>query len=165
MRSQEEWSNLVEKLLAELEINGAVIGGVAAMKYRATERLTKDVDFLVRDFGKLKLALESGGFEVREMRDPTGSIFLLRANRDDESVDIQLAETEYQSEALSRSRDGYLSPEDIIIHKLIAWRDRDRDDIESILVAGHKLDIEYIEHWASEWEVTDRWAEALSHTS
>ncbi|MCC7076456.1 MAG: hypothetical protein IT198_04965 [Acidimicrobiia bacterium] len=46
------------------------------------------------------------------------------------------------------------------MHKLIAWRPRDRDDIASILDAGLALDVTYIEHWASEWEVLDRWRAA-----
>ncbi len=53
-----------------------------------------------------------------------------------------------------------LTPEDVIVHKLIAWRPRDRDDIASILDAGLALDVTYIEHWASEWEVLDRWRAA-----
>lgn len=46
------------------------------------------------------------------------------------------------------------------MHKLIAWRPRDRDDIASILEAGHVLDEQFIERWAGEWDVLDRWDQA-----
>lgn len=48
----------------------------------------------------------------------------------------------------------------MLIHKLIAWRPRDRNDIASILDGGPRLDEQYIEHWANEWEVLDRWTDA-----
>lgn len=39
--------------------------------------------------------------------------------------------------ALERAVDHVLTAEDVIIHKLIAWRPRDRDDIAAILDAGY----------------------------
>lgn len=53
-----------------------------------------------------------------------------------------------------------LAVEDVIVFKLIAWRPRDQQDIDSILRARHQLDTPYIEKWANEWEVADRWATA-----
>jgi hypothetical protein len=47
----------------------------------------------------------------------------------------------------------------VIIHKLLAWRSRDVDDITDILSTDPQLDEAYIEHWAREWEVLDRWDE------
>jgi hypothetical protein len=70
------------------------------------------------------------------------------------------ATVEYLDEALSRAESGVLTVEDVIVQKLIGWRPRDRDDIASILDAGHGLDEQYIEKWARGWEVEDRWAEA-----
>lgn len=75
-------------------------------------------------------------------------------------MDLIVATVEYQHLALDRAVEGALSVEDVIIHKLIAWRPRDRDDIASILRAGHHLDETYITHWADEWEVAHRWDEA-----
>ncbi len=54
-----------------------------------------------------------------------------------------------------------LTVEDVIVHKLIAWRSKDRDDIASILSPPPSLDVDYIVRWANEWEVTDRWIDAL----
>jgi len=46
---------------------------------------------------------------------------------------------------------------DVLVHKLIAWRPRDRDDIRSILSTGLPIDDAYVGHWAREWGVGERW--------
>jgi hypothetical protein len=51
--------------------------------------------------------------------------------------------------------------EDVIIHKLIAGRPRDLDDIRSILSTDRELDESYILENARQWDVIDRW-EAIS---
>ncbi|UCE08811.1 MAG: hypothetical protein JSW07_15410 [bacterium] len=51
------------------------------------------------------------------------------------------------------------SPEDLIIHKAIANRDKDWVDIEGILIEQiNSIDIEYIEKWLSQF------AEALGNS-
>lgn len=52
--------------------------------------------------------------------------------------------------------------DDLIVYKLLADRPRDRSDIDEILRSGVELDREYIESWASDWGVIDRWAQALN---
>lgn len=73
-----------------------------------------------------------------------------------------IAEVPFQESALDRSDHHVITVEDVIIFKLVAWRPRDRGDILSILEAGHDLDRAYIEHWATDWEVLDRWQEIAS---
>ena len=34
-------------------------------------------------------------------------------------------------------------------------------EVASILAAGHDLDTGYVERWAQDWEVSDRWDEVL----
>jgi hypothetical protein len=68
-----------------------------------------------------------------------------------------VAETEYQELAIDRAVAGYLSPEDVVVHKLIAWRPRDQDDVASILSTKLELDTDYITRWADEWGVGDHW--------
>ena len=67
---------------------------------------------------------------------------------------------DYQRVALERAVDHVITVEDVIVHKLIAWRPRDRNDIASILEGEPTLDEAYIEQWASTWDVMDRWREA-----
>jgi hypothetical protein len=50
-----------------------------------------------------------------------------------------------------------LAPEDIIIHKLIAGRHTDIDDVERILARGPHLDLAYLERWIEEWRLGKRW--------
>ena len=81
-------------------------------------------------------------------------------------ADLMIAGTSYQQEAIDRAREEpigagetarVLTPEDVIVHKLIAGRSQDLADIEAILQAKVLLDEGYIERWAAFWEVTERW--------
>jgi len=76
--------------------------------------------------------------------------------------DVYVAGTRFEQSVLARRNErGYVSPEDLIVYKLMAWRSQDRDDIAEVLAADLELDTGYIEHWAGQWEVLDRWQEAL----
>lgn len=66
----------------------------------------------------------------------------------------------YQSVALDRAVDNWLSIEDVLVHKLIAGRARDREDVLSILATTPEFDEEYVADWAAAWEVAHLW-EAL----
>lgn len=58
---------------------------------------------------------------------------------------------------MERDAVGDLSPEDVILHKLIAARPRDLDDIENILDAAPELDEAYLTGWAEAWNVLELW--------
>jgi hypothetical protein len=60
-------------------------------------------------------------------------------------ADLLIAATEYQQEAIRRAPEEplgngesarVLTPEDVIVHKLIAGRTQDHADVEAILAAG-----------------------------
>lgn len=147
--------------LADIGVEAVVIGAVAAARYRLTPRQTTDVDFLARSLDGLPEAMRQQGFAVHTMAEPgTEEPYVVFIRGADVSVDVLLAETEYQRLAMDRAVDGVITAEDVIVHKLLAWRSRDRDDIASIFAAGTPLDEAYIERWADAWEVRDRWEEA-----
>lgn len=146
--------------LRELGLDPVVIGAFAALQYRLTPRETTDVDFLVAQLGNVVEAMEADGCSVTAMAEPGEAPYVVYIRGGDVSIDILVAETDYQREAMRRAVDGVLTVEDVIIHKLIAWRPRDQDDVASILAAGHELDTGYIDGWAAAWEVSARWAEA-----
>ncbi len=74
---------------------------------------------------------------VDEIADTGEPAHLLLCRRGDVEVDVLLPVVEYQLEALRRSGDAHLlTVEDVIVHKLIAWRPQDQDDIASILRTG-----------------------------
>lgn len=131
------------------------------MRYRATARSTEDIDLLVEWDDALPERLQTEGWDISVARDPGAEPHLVRAAAA-VRVDLIVAQTEYQRVALQRAADGWLTVEDVLVHKLIAWRPRDRDDIASILSTGAALDRDYVAHWAAEWEVTERWDEAAA---
>jgi hypothetical protein len=126
------------------------------MRYRSTERPTADVDLLVGSSKGLVHLLVEQGFDVRPFQDEE-SVFLIRARRGDCLVDLMVPVTDYQELALRRADQHVLTAEDVIIHKLIAGRSRDYADVQSILSTGLRLDEAYLDHWAQEWDVIDRW--------
>jgi hypothetical protein len=157
-----EWLDPVVAVVERFTTRWALAGALAADEYRLTPRLTTDLDIYTEWRSELVAALEDNGYAIRQIVDPSvGHPHLLLCTRADERVDILIPTVDYQDLALDRAQDRHvLTVEDVIVHKLIAWRDKDKDDIASILAAGHDLDREYIERWSDEWEVTDRWRDA-----
>ncbi len=151
----------VTALLDGLGVRRALAGAGAAARYRASDRVTTDLDFLVEPNDRLVDALTSEGFSVRTAEDE-GEVHLVRARNANCAVDFIVAGTAYQHLAIERARGHVLTVEDVLVHKLIAWRPRDRDDVRSILSTGLAFDREYVDHWAREWSVDDRWRDALS---
>ena len=157
-----DFSRAAAETLRSLGAEPVVIGGIAAIRFRAVPRMTTDIDFLIRSHVEgIEEAFRAAGFEVRALQNAADQpyLYLIRGGGD-VRIDVLVADTEYQTEAFDRAVDGFLTPEDVIVHKLIAWRGRDQDDIRSILDAGHALDESYIRRWADEWDVADRWREA-----
>lgn len=138
----------------------ALIGALAALRYRATPRLTVDADFLATWRPGLADAFRSEGYEVEEVAEPGETPYLLVVRGQGDVIDVLLAVVDYQEVALARAVDHVLTVEDVLIHKLIAWRPRDRNDIASILDTDIAIDEAYVEEWAARWEVQDRWQEA-----
>ncbi|MGA0877866.1 MAG: hypothetical protein ACO3SP_01985 [Ilumatobacteraceae bacterium] len=58
---------------------------------------------------------------------------------------------------MGRAVNGVLTAEDVIVHKLIAGRPRDLDDIRSILSTGRNIDEAFVVDNAQQWGVLDRW--------
>lgn len=53
---------------------------------------------------------------------------------------------------LGRSLVRFASLEDVVIHKLIAGRVRDLEDVRSILIKNPKYDFVYIKKWLKEFD-------------
>lgn len=153
-------SDAAVAVLDALGVDWALIGAMAAVKYRVRERDTTDVDFLIADHRGVPEALQAAGFDVTVQRDE-GEPWFIRGRRVGIAAEFLVSQTPYQDEALHRAVDHVITAEDVIVHKLIAWRSRDKDDIASILAnPAVSLDEAYIDHWAAEWDVLDQWREA-----
>lgn len=149
----------LRRLLASHGIDTVVIGAHAANLYRLEVRHTVDVDLLASSLEGAGDVLRAAGWSVREISDEEGHAYVMSAKAGSAVIDLLLAETDYQRMAMRRAVDGALTVEDVIVHKLIAGRSRDIDDIRSILATGIDVDERYVSENAREWGVLDRWSD------
>lgn len=86
-------------------------------------------------------------------------------------IDLFLAKSEYEKQALSRRQQinlkdiniTLITPEDLILYKLLAGRTRDIDDIREILVMQKEtLDMKYLKKWAKKLGVITYLEDELS---
>lgn len=149
------------ELLRRLGFRFAVHGGQVANHYRPVDRLTVDYDFMVDDgdLAQLRDALTADGFSITKYHRPGDDVIgQVRAARADLAYDFNLISVDYERAAISRAEDndGILAIEDLLIQKLFAWRDRDRDDVRSILATKPALDMSIFEEWLDYFDIRDR---------
>ena len=156
-------------LFADFGVEWCIAGAIAANAYRPP-RDTTDLDLVVQipapQYPSIAAALGRAGWRTTRVSPEGDYPDVVRLAHDRFfPTDLLLSKTAYQREALARARPvgphavRVLTVEDVIVHKLIAYRYRDRDDIVEILRAGVPLDYAYLERWAREWEILDRWQE------
>jgi hypothetical protein len=96
--------------------------------------------------------------------------FKLYIGSDSIDVDVFLAESDYQKELLKRRRKAEIdnltawlvTPEDLVLLKLIANRPRDLVDVADVRFMQGDLDESYMRHWAAELGIADRLEKTLS---
>jgi hypothetical protein len=156
----------IASFLDALQIPYAVIGGLA-VQYWGEPRTTMDVDIVVlvspdRTEAFLEAAVRR--FTAR-LQDAVSfaqtNRMLLLSDTDGNPIDISLGIPGYEEYVLQRAvmvalPDNriirLISPEDLIIHKCIAGRPRDQEDIERVLVRQRLLvDLSYIRQWLGEF--------------
>jgi len=131
-----------------------VIGGQAVLVY-GEARLTKDIDVTLGAgldrLDEVVAAVRDLGFEP--LVDPetfTRETMVLPCRDPDSSIriDFVLSESGYERDALARARVidtggtgvRFASPEDVVIHKVVAGRPRDLEDVRAILAKNPDLD-------------------------
>lgn len=158
----------LQQRLDEAGIPSMVIGGVAVGTW-GDPRVTRDVDLKVllgrQDADRL-LALLSPDY-VSLLPDPYLALrkqaVLFVEDHAGVRLDLLLAETPYDIEAIRRGRDVEVapdvtirlcSPEDLIIYKMILTRPRDHEDARNVIRRqGHALDDRYVLHWLRQFEI------------
>lgn len=131
-------------------------------------RLTKDIDITVglepNNAKPVLNAISELGFRVLvdDIDDFLRQTFVLPA-ADPQSglrVDFIFSLSEYERCAIGRAPlvdfDGvgvrFVSPEDLVIHKIIAGRPRDLDDVRSVLLKNPDLCLTEIRKWLREYD-------------
>ncbi|HVT28779.1 MAG TPA: DUF6036 family nucleotidyltransferase [Lacipirellulaceae bacterium] len=170
------------QLFERLELPYAVMGGLA-VRAHGIPRPTYDVDLAIlidrAELPKVVAQIRRLEYDVPEIYDKgwvdqvAGLPFIKAATFiDGRSIvaDIFLAENNFLRSLISRrirdtvnGLDAWLvTPEDLILLKLISNRPRDIADVADIVTMQLSLDADYLRHWADELGVRERLEQVLS---
>lgn len=165
---------MFEKLIAKTafslkkhKIPYMIIGGQAVLLY-GSPRLTKDIDITLGvSIDKLPVLLtvskEVGLKAIPENPEDFAMRTFVLPAEDKKSrirVDFIFSLTPYEEQAIKRAKNiniegtkvKFAAIEDIVIHKIFSGRERDLEDIRSILVKNPNCDLNYIKKWLREFE-------------
>lgn len=144
-----------------------IIGGQAVLIY-GEPRNTKDIDITL-GVGPERLedvlaAVRSLGWKVA-IEDPTSFVpkfMVLPCQDPDTGIPVELIFTNspYEREAIKRVTrkqvDGYwvcyASIEDLLIHKIVAGRPRDLEDVKILLLKQRTFDAEHVRDWLAQFD-------------
>jgi len=156
----------VLKLLHDNNISFAVAGGFARSVY-APYRLTKDIDLSIsiKDLQKIDSVLTENGFsktDELEFSSPAKRT-IYKYTYDDKELDLITYDTKLTSAILQSAKHGKLmgctvsivSPEMLVIQKMLSYRNKDKADIIEIRDSIN-LDMDLIREWASKLKMFDR---------
>jgi len=164
------FERLLKKIAIQLKegaIPYMVIGGQAVLLY-GEPRLTRDIDITlgigVEQLRQVKKILRTMGLKILVKNDKefVAKTMVLPA-MDRESgirIDFTFSYSLYERQAIERAKDvklgrtsvRFASLEDLMIHKVIAGRARDLEDVRSILLKNPKYDSHYIEKWLAAFD-------------
>jgi hypothetical protein len=168
-------------LFERMDIPYAVMGGLAVRVY-AIPRPTHDADFTIAidrvRLPELYSEVRNLGYSVPESFD-SGWVdtvagmplirFRLYLEQHGIDVDVFLAESEFQRQIIARRQRVDLdehsfmlvSPEDLVLLKLLAGRPRDLIDVQDILFTQGSLDEAYMRQWSKELRLSQQLENAL----
>jgi predicted nucleotidyltransferase len=157
----------IAKSLSKEGIEYMIIGGQAVLIYGGP-RLTKDIDItlginvdgLEKILGivkklKLKLLVSEPEKFVKET-----FVLPVLEGKTGFRVDFIFSFSEYERTAIKRVKKieidkievNFASVEDIIIHKIVAGRERDLEDVKKIILKNKEIDFKYILKWLEFFE-------------
>jgi len=141
-----------------------IIGGLAVSLY-GEPRATFDIDvniLLERDkLDSFLIISKKYGFypipsKIKSFIKSTSVIPMeFRRKGINSNCDIIIAENPIELASIKRGKIKniwslkvrFITPEDLIIHKITSCRQKDREDVRGILIRQKKLDIKYIKNW------------------
>ncbi len=157
----------IAKALDRKKINYMIIGGQAVLLY-GEPRLTRDIDITlginIDRYKEIEEIIKELNLKIL----PKNHLIFLRETMvlptiDEESgirLDFIFSFSEYEKQAIRRVKKikiddtdvCYASVEDLIIHKIVSGRERDIEDVKSIILKNENIDENYILKWLSEFE-------------
>ena len=159
------FQKLLERLSRELSgqrIPYMVIGGQAVLLY-GEPRLTRDIDITLglEERGFERILAVAGRLKLRPLVGRPGKfvretmVLPVLDRKSGIRVDFIFSNSAYEKEALGRvkkirmgrSRVCFASLEDVIIHKMVAGRPRDLEDVKGILFKNPGCNSRYIQKW------------------
>jgi len=153
--------------LNKLRMPYIVIGGQAVLLY-GEPRLTKDIDITlgvgIEEVEKIKNAVQK--LALRMLVDNPEEFVkktMVLPVMDDKTgirVDFIFSFSLYEKQAIERAVDvkfgttavKFASLEDVVIHKIIAGRSRDIEDVKAILLKNPNYNVRYIKGWLREFD-------------
>lgn len=164
------FQEFLKKLARALDAAGfpyMLIGGQAVLLY-GEPRLTRDVDVTLDAHASrlpdLMQVVQNLGWEIL-VKDPQEFVqktMVLPLMEPETSirVDFIFSFTPYEHQAMQRVREiqmddvavRFASPEDLIIHKMIAGRPRDLEDVRNVLLKNPDIDQAYLIYWLKQFE-------------
>jgi predicted nucleotidyltransferase len=165
------FEQLLAKIAVALKNEGIpymVIGGQAVLLY-GEPRLTKDIDVTlgleVERLPVVKAMIERLNFQPLSLDDQFTRETMVFPCADPNTgirVDFIFSFSPYEQQAMERVKTVLLggasvrfaSAEDVVIHKVIAGRPRDIEDVRSILMKNKNLDRDYIQDWLTAFSET-----------
>lgn len=157
--------------LRDLGAPAMIVGGIAVIA-RGVPRHTVDIDAAIwaEDLPVDRVLTTLAAHHiVSRIRDPADfarehQVLLLRHEPTGTPIELMLASLPFERDALARATPvdfgGVVVPmataEDLVIYKAVAWRDRDRADIERLLILhGREIDLDRVR------DLVRRFAEAI----
>jgi len=162
--------DLIKRIAEELagrNIPYMIIGGQAVLLY-GEPRLTRDIDVTVGlgidGLEKITEAVKALGLaiQVANVEDFVGKTMVLPTldGRSGIRVDFIFSFSAYERQAIERAKEvkfdstpvRFASLEDVVIHKLVAGRARDIEDVVTVLLKNPGYDKKYIQDWLADFD-------------
>ncbi|OQA01158.1 MAG: hypothetical protein BWY69_01467 [Planctomycetes bacterium ADurb.Bin401] len=167
----------IAQSLDKQQIPYMIIGGQAVLLY-GTPRLTRDIDItLGADSESFPLLAEICSQCDLKMLPDNPQTFAIQTRvlpaenvRSGIRIDFIFSFSNYEKHALERTKkvliDDYpvkfASCEDVLVHKMIAGRAIDREDMKNILIKNkNKIDFAYVKKWLNEFSQIDEYKDIM----
>jgi predicted nucleotidyltransferase len=164
------FKDLIKRIAAELSGRGIpymIIGGQAVLLY-GEPRLTKDIDITlgvgVEELPVIKDALRALGLSIEpdDVETFVKDTMVLPAadKKSGIRIDFVFSFSPFERAAIERAKEvrfddvpvRFASLEDLVIHKMVAGRARDIEDVRAIVLKNPGYDRDYIRGWLSDFD-------------